>query len=216
MRSSTRREPSSSDADAHSHAALHRGRPGALACRYPDRLGCAAADELAPFRRSPRRFCPGSLSRRLARSDAGRATRATTPGASARLAAPFADGVPRALGLSDDARRRTVVGRAILCQPPNDKSFPARVYTEAELPSEYPDDMPVLVSEVVVWEKEFRCFVLDRRPRTLPIGQRKAPLLPQPRLCKVLIALKDAMAQIDRYLRMKESISHAARYWMSG
>ncbi|MFZ6873995.1 ATP-grasp domain-containing protein [Undibacterium sp. Di27W] len=48
-------------------------------------------------------------------------------------------------------------------KPPNDKSFPADVYTGATLPNEYDDDMPVLVSEVVQWEKEFRCFVLQRQ-----------------------------------------------------
>jgi hypothetical protein len=47
-------------------------------------------------------------------------------------------------------------------KPPNDKSFPAGVYRGADLPTEYPEAMPVLVSEVVKWEKEFRCFILDR------------------------------------------------------
>jgi hypothetical protein len=57
-------------------------------------------------------------------------------------------------------------------KPPNDKSFPAGVYRGAELPEEYPEDMPVLVSEVVTWEKEFRCFILDRELRTYSLYSR--------------------------------------------
>jgi hypothetical protein len=36
--------------------------------------------------------------------------------------------------------------------------------------------MPVLVSEVVEWEKEFRCFVLDRRLKTFSIYLRQGQL----------------------------------------
>jgi hypothetical protein len=57
-------------------------------------------------------------------------------------------------------------------KPPNDKSFPAGIYTGAQLPNDYPDDMPVLISEIVVWEKEFRCFILDRTLRTFSIYAR--------------------------------------------
>lgn len=57
-------------------------------------------------------------------------------------------------------------------KPPNDKSFPAGVYRGTELPEEYPEEMPVLVSEVVTWEKEFRCFILDRRLRTYSLYSR--------------------------------------------
>ena len=62
-------------------------------------------------------------------------------------------------------------------KPPNDKSFPAKVYRWRELPAEFPDDTAVLVAEVVEWEKEFRCFVLDRRVAdlfSLPPGRRIA------------------------------------------
>ena len=65
---------------------------------------------------------------------------------------------------------------AAFVKPPNDKSFPAGVYTGSELPSEYPDDMPVLVSEVVTWEKEFRCFILDRELRTYSVYSRHGEL----------------------------------------
>ena len=61
-------------------------------------------------------------------------------------------------------------------KPPNDKSFPARVYLGIELPSEYADDTPVLVAEVVAWEKEFRCFILDRQLRTVSVYLRHGKL----------------------------------------
>jgi hypothetical protein len=65
---------------------------------------------------------------------------------------------------------------AAFVKPPNDKSFPARVYAGADLPDTYPDAMAVLVSEVVTWEKEFRCFVLDRKLRTFSIYARHGEL----------------------------------------
>lgn len=46
------------------------------------------------------------------------------------------------------------------------------MYTGAELPREYPDEMSVLVSDVVVWEKEFRCFVLERTLKTYSLYSR--------------------------------------------
>lgn len=61
-------------------------------------------------------------------------------------------------------------------KPPNDKSFPARVYAGAELPNEFADDVPVLVSEVVTWGKEFRCFVLNRDIATLSVYLRDGVL----------------------------------------
>ena len=95
------------------------------------------------------------------------------------LVEPALDWLPR---LPDEYRKRavrlTTLGEArslagpAFVKPPNDKSFPARVYTGPELPTEFPDDCPVLVAEVVVWEKEFRCFVLDRRPMTMSVYLR--------------------------------------------
>lgn len=57
-------------------------------------------------------------------------------------------------------------------KPPNDKSFPAQVYLPSELPDGYNEEMPVLISEVVSWEAEFRCFVLDRALETFSIYAR--------------------------------------------
>jgi hypothetical protein len=65
---------------------------------------------------------------------------------------------------------------AAFVKPPADKSFSARVYTGPELPADYPDEMPVLVSDVVAWESEFRCFVLDRELRTFSIYARHGEL----------------------------------------
>ena len=89
-----------------------------------------------------------------------------------RLLEPPVDWLPR---LPHDYRKRWVelttlrTARArrepAFVKPPNDKSFPARVYTGSQLPDGYDESSPVLVAEVVTWEKEFRCFVLDREPR---------------------------------------------------
>jgi hypothetical protein len=54
-------------------------------------------------------------------------------------------------------------------KPADDKCFPAKVYKSgAELPGGdiLPDATPVLISEPVEWELEFRCFVLDRQVAT--------------------------------------------------
>ena len=64
-------------------------------------------------------------------------------------------------------------------KPADDKSFPAQVYASgAALPAdlELPEVMPVLVSEPVSWEAEFRCFVLDRQVTTLSPYLREGEL----------------------------------------
>jgi hypothetical protein len=81
----------------------------------------------------------------------------------------------RAVTLSTFAEARTLSTQAFI-KPPNSKSFPARVYTGGELPDGYAADSPVLVQEVVKWEKEFRCFVLDRQLRTLSVYLRNGEL----------------------------------------
>jgi hypothetical protein len=100
-----------------------------------------------------------------------------------RLLEPAADWLPR---LPAEHRKRRVelstLGQArrlaepAFVKPPNDKSFAARVYAPGELPVEYEDDTAVLIAEKVVWEKEFRCFILDRRPRTLSVYLRAGAL----------------------------------------
>lgn len=66
--------------------------------------------------------------------------------------------------------------KAAFIKPPNDKSFPARVYQSEELPSDYPDEIPVLIAEIVEWEKEFRCFILNRSLKTFSIYLRDGEL----------------------------------------
>ena len=61
-------------------------------------------------------------------------------------------------------------------KPPNDKSFPARVYRGEALPPDFPDDAPVLIQEIVEWEKEFRCYIVDRQLRTFSVYLREGEL----------------------------------------
>lgn len=66
-----------------------------------------------------------------------------------------------------EARRLT---RPVFVKPPSDKSFPAAVHADGgRLPHDGPGlspVTPVLVSDVVTWEVEFRLFVLDGEVRT--------------------------------------------------
>jgi len=55
-------------------------------------------------------------------------------------------------------------------KPADEKCFDAKVYSSgADLPAPgpLPEDIPVLVQEVVEWTTEFRCFVLNRKVVTL-------------------------------------------------
>ena len=61
-------------------------------------------------------------------------------------------------------------------KPPNEKSFLAGIYRGAELPEGYPEDGPVLISEIVQWECEFRCFILHRQLQTFSIYLRDGEL----------------------------------------
>lgn len=81
----------------------------------------------------------------------------------------------RAIGLSTLGEQRARTTAAFI-KPPNDKSFPAAVYARADLPRGYDDAMPVLVSDVVRWQCEFRCFVLDRQVRSYSLYSRDGEL----------------------------------------
>jgi len=53
-------------------------------------------------------------------------------------------------------------------KPPNDKTFPAKVYQSPdELPDYEMESTPVLLAEPVSWEVEFRCFCLKGEVRTI-------------------------------------------------
>ncbi|MFI0975778.1 ATP-grasp domain-containing protein [Streptomyces sp. NPDC021093] len=74
----------------------------------------------------------------------------------------------RTIALSTLSEVRELSG-PLFVKPPSDKSFPAAVYADGcSLPAgtELPPDLPVQVSEVVVWAAEFRLYVLDGEVRT--------------------------------------------------
>ncbi|GMU80774.1 MAG: hypothetical protein AMXMBFR47_06450 [Planctomycetota bacterium] len=84
--------------------------------------------------------------------------------------------------IPEEYRRRAVhlttlgaaraAAEAQFIKPPNDKSFRAGIYRGDELPAEFDSAMPVLVSEIVEWEAEFRFFVLDREILTFSLYAR--------------------------------------------
>lgn len=64
-------------------------------------------------------------------------------------------------------------------KPADDKCFPAKVYTSgSELPSSQmlEGSVPILISEPVSWEIEFRCFALANRPATFSVYSREGEL----------------------------------------
>jgi len=63
------------------------------------------------------------------------------------------------------------------CKPPNNKAWPASVYDPpAGLPNFVADADPVLMSEVVEFELEYRCFVLTREVVTFSVYLRNGHL----------------------------------------
>jgi hypothetical protein len=59
--------------------------------------------------------------------------------------------------------------RPAFVKPPNDKSFPARVYPDGSRlpgPDAVDDDTPVLVSDIMAFAVEYRLFLLDGEVRT--------------------------------------------------
>jgi ATP-grasp domain, R2K clade family 2 len=83
-------------------------------------------------------------------------------------------------------------------KPPNDKSFPARVYTGAELPLEYDENTPVLVAEVVGWEKEFRCFILERQIQAISVYLRNGELQRQ----RDFAASEAELAEVESFVNL--------------
>jgi hypothetical protein len=83
----------------------------------------------------------------------------------------------RRIRLSTLGEANAVVERSFI-KPPNDKSFPAAVYSSGELPTAFDPNMPVLVAEPVRFECEFRCFVLDRAVRTFALYARNGEVMP--------------------------------------
>src|SRR6185503_1263961 len=90
-----------------------------------------------------------------------------------RLVGPPLDWLPRLpaiwrgreVRLTTLADARKITERAFI-KPADEKCFDARIYsTGAELPAPgpLPEDLPVLVQQIVEWTTEFRCFVLERK-----------------------------------------------------
>jgi len=93
------------------------------------------------------------------------------------LLEPTADWLPRLprrhrlrdVRLTTLADALTIRERAFV-KPTDEKCFPARVYADGaaiDPDPVLPPDLPVLVSEPVVFEVEFRCFVLEREVAAL-------------------------------------------------
>jgi hypothetical protein len=64
-------------------------------------------------------------------------------------------------------------------KPAEDKCFPAKVYNSGlELPlvDVLSDETPVLISEPVEWEVEFRCFVVENQVATISVYSRNGML----------------------------------------
>jgi ATP-grasp domain, R2K clade family 2 len=124
-----------------------------------------------------------------------------------RLHEPAIDWLPR---LPEEFRKRQIslmplrAARQLVepafIKPPNDKSFPARVYTGRELPEGYDEESPVLVAEVVKWESEFRCFVLDRQPMTLSVYLRDGELQREQGFASSAVELAEAEATVRSVL----------------
>ena len=73
----------------------------------------------------------------------------------------------RRIHLSTLGEVRRTLDRPQFIKPPNDKTFPAQVVADREgLPTEFDDDVAVLVADPVSFGNEYRCFCLDQRVLT--------------------------------------------------
>lgn len=71
------------------------------------------------------------------------------------------------------AEQARQVNERAFFKPAGEKSFPAGVLDSgSQLPDHLPPDEVLLVSEIVVWTVEFRCFIRDRRCLTLSVYAR--------------------------------------------
>jgi hypothetical protein len=71
----------------------------------------------------------------------------------------------RHVQLTTLAEARNTTTRSFI-KPADEKCFDARIYpagADLPVPGPLPEDLPVLVQEIVEWTTEFRCFVLDRK-----------------------------------------------------
>ena len=103
-----------------------------------------------------------------------------------RLIEPPLDWLPRLpkrwrcrdVRLTTLAAARAIQDRTFV-KPADEKCFDAKVYAAgADLPAPgaLPEDLPVLVQEVVQWRVEYRCFVMDRTVATASVYWRHGAL----------------------------------------
>lgn len=94
-------------------------------------------------------------------------------------------GLPQVLRQRDVTLTTLASARAVsepwFIKPAEDKSFPADVYTDAAallaVTPDLPDEVPVLVSELVIWEVEYRVFVHDEKAVTISSYFRNGELV---------------------------------------
>jgi hypothetical protein len=75
----------------------------------------------------------------------------------------------REVRLTTLAQARTILTQCFI-KPAGEKCFDAKIYASGNELCELgflPENLPVLVQEVVAWEREYRCFVLERQVVTL-------------------------------------------------
>ena len=113
-----------------------------------------------------------------------------------RLPEPYRRRGIRLMSLAE-ARRLPVPA---FIKPPNDKTFPAQVYAPNALPEGYDEDMPVLVSDIVRWTCEFRCFIRDRRLAACSIYSRGGELQKDNGFSSTAEELAEVHAFIDALL----------------
>lgn len=85
-------------------------------------------------------------------------------------------------------------------KPPNDKTFPAQVYVPDALPEGYDETMPVLVSDIVRWTCEFRCFIRDRTLVACSIYSRDGALQKDNGFACTAAELSEVHAFVDALL----------------
>lgn len=135
------------------------------------------------------------------------------------LKEPPEDWLPR---LPDAFRKRTgaltSLGKALglaftpFVKPPNDRCFPARVCVlPADLPTTFPDDLPVLASEVVTWEKESRCFALDSKVATSSVYLRDGAVKADNEFASEPAELAEATVFAEEALRGANQLSPTRR-----
>jgi hypothetical protein len=90
----------------------------------------------------------------------------------------------------------------LFLKPPNEKSFPAKVYSSVDsLLHDYDPSTPSLSAEPVEWSVEYRCFCLDGSVRTVSPYFRGGELCDSSVLAANAVELDEATTFAERVLR---------------